>query len=344
MTAEPGPQLPGARVRLPRGMPRRPFRMPVTALGSMASFALLAAGIAAQTAPRVATTASAHPAGTAPTGTAPCLVGHFGGRLERVRVRADGAAMLSVLVAPVRQGFDPGDVVRVTDPVTKAVLATGRVGVETRAAADRLHVVVDFDPADAAQRLVALAPHGRRDFPADVAERAGFVLAHGPEVTIVAPYQPERGDRLADFVHVAGPGGEGPAQDPTCVAPQCSFTLRFDRAIDVATLRRVRLLMPAGDARTESELPLRVHAADATGTVFRYEPPMGLPFLPDMQAAGRARPVGEIEPQFLLRFDDEDGGLRAADGSRLQISEELPVAIDPEAPLNLVGTRVWRLP
>lgn len=309
-------------------MPARPARLSWRTLSAIAAATgWLSAQVGAQP--------SARPA-------APLrLVGHFPGRLEHIRPRADGTAVLTVLVGPLRQAIDRGDRLLVSDPATGRQLGAGTVALDTRAEPDsgRVHVSVRFDDADTATLLTGLAPARHRVFPTAAAERDAFVRAHGPKVTIVAPHEPGRGDLLADFVQIARDRA-APVTDHTRVPPQCSFTLRFDQPVDPSTLRCVELRATDG-AGPGAVVPVRILAVDSSNTVFRFEPPMGLPFLPAMRAAPGG-PARASEPQYLLHIGAGRGGLRSIGGHVLEAPLHLPITLDPASPLNLVGYHVYR--
>jgi hypothetical protein len=265
------------------------------------------------------------------------VVGEFPARVERVRPQQDGTTMLTLFVGPLRRAIRPGDSVHLFDSDGDEVMATASVVAETRvgAATGRLHVRVRIDDADVTAKLTARAAERRPGFPSTGDGRDAFVAEHGPKATIIAPFEPERGDDPAEFVRVGATGSSEPTGAAQRAPTHCSFTLRFADPVEPSTLRHVRLFAANGT----TEVPLRVFATDTSNTRFRFEPPLGLTFTDDMRRATREDPE---RAHYHLRIAAGDGGVFAANGPPLALPFDLPITIDPDAATNRVAWRVLK--
>ncbi|HEX6811405.1 MAG TPA: hypothetical protein VF384_07270 [Planctomycetota bacterium] len=273
----------------------------------------------------------------------PRLVGELDARLASVARRDDRTWVLTLLTGNVRHPLDRGDVLRLHDAATGLPCEALEVLADAPAADMRTTHVLVHD--EGRLDLERFDPSHRADLPQRGAARELFLQANAPRVTIVAPFEPERGDDAANFVRL----GEGAVSDtdgnrrnvPTHVA----FTLRFQRPVDNATLGAVTLRTML--APVPHQVPVRIVAADETGTVFRFVPPLGLPMQGAMRAAIRAarkEANGAFRADYTLQVAGGPGGLRSPGGTRMAADFVLGLAVDLEAADNAVAWGVWKLP
>ncbi len=273
------------------------------------------------------------------------ILGEIPAHLERVADAEGGEVVLTVLLRGVQQAIDRGDVLRIADPATGALLTTATVTRDTRteSVAVRAHVRVRLDRPTAAARLREIAAAAHQAFPARGETRVAFVHEHGAPVTLALPFEPENGDDPRNFVRVVEKGRDGKdggVMADGLIAPHVGFRIRFDRPVDGATLDQVQLIVPQAKGDTTHLVPMRTLDVDGTMTTFRFEPPLGLTFTPAMRKRALTEVGTTKRPHYQLQIA---AGLKSADGARLRTALELPITIDPKAPDNHVGYHVYRV-
>lgn len=269
------------------------------------------------------------------------LLGQWTTHVERVRETGPGEVTLTLLGLPPTVAVEPGD--RLQIDADRDRLVTGAVVArDTRdaAATGRVHVRVRLDRPDLAKPLAAATPENDRALPPPGAARDTFVGAHAPRAVLTAAFEPEKGDRLADFVQVeAIDTGERVA--PDAAPTRCRFVLRFSDALSPESAGNLRLYATAGAG--DHEIAVRRRFLDERGTTIALEPSMGV--LPFQAAMRDAQSV-----PYTLQIGTETASLRATSGAPLTTTEDLtttaplrlPIGIALDEPTNAVTSIVHR--
>lgn len=275
------------------------------------------------------------------------LIGEWTTHVERVhrgRAGAPDEVTVTLLGLPPTVAVDRGDRIRFDDPATGEELTCAVVTRDTRDAvgSGRLHVRVRLDAERMVARLTELAPAQNPKLPAQGPKRDEFVEEHGPRATVTALFEPEKGDRVVDFVRVEHTE-TGVVVDAGSVPTQCRFVLRFSEPVDPKTVGMgfVQLQTAAvegGPAPTV--VATRLLARDKTNTAFSIEPPLGLSYVAHQDQDGAPR-----RPDFELSLKGGADGIRATSGRRLAGARlSMPIRVDRREASNLVSSRVWILP
>ena len=275
------------------------------------------------------------------------IVGELPTFLEHVGRRDAHTFVLTLLVSDVRQSIARGDVLRVVDPANgkpRLVLeALADVPVAASGGPPRVHVpVTAVDDRDAADTLLRLDPSRQRGYPDAGAARDTFVRARGAVVMHVACFDAARGDDPANFVRVEGRAVTSTQGNRLDVSPHAGFAVRFTGPVDPGTLRALQLTTPERD----SLIAARLTACDATDTAFELRPPLGMSMTPSRRRAieeERSRGAAP-SPDLVLEVVAGVGGLATRSGARLEAALAFAFQLDPAAPDNFVGQRVWVLP
>ena len=271
------------------------------------------------------------------------IVGSMDVLLERVGKVRSGRRVLTLFMGDVQHTLDRGDMLRIHHPTTKLPIVALEVLDDVVSPAGhpkRVHVRVNATLGERGDDwLESIDPSNRADFPhgSDVARRA-FLREHAPKVTIRALYEPQEGDHASNFVRVSSQFVHDTEGNRKNIAPDANYELQFSQPVDGATLRHVRLVTFG----TELVVPHR--AFERNESTFYFAPPLGLPVNAATRAAIRNReqdPARAWRPNFVLDVAAGESSVRSVSGSPLLQSFKFAFSLDPTAPDNIVGWRVF---
>lgn len=265
------------------------------------------------------------------------ILGRISTRLERASPRPDGSFVFTLFVGELRQALEPGDELRVFGPATGELLTAAHVTRPARIVgkSGRVHVCAKLVRADMASRIVELAAAAHSGFPESRDARDRFVSAHGAEVVLAVPFEPEKGDDPRDFVRFVNEARGGTQPIERALDPMVTFELQFNQPIDLATMGGIRMLT----ADRKSEVAVRVFTVGDDRRTFRVRAPLGLAFLPEMKRQAREQPD---LPQYHLGIVPGREGVRSDAGGSLAGTFEIPVFLRVNANINLVGMPAFR--
>ena len=271
------------------------------------------------------------------------IVGSMDVWLERVGKVRSGRRMLTLFMGDVQHALDRGDMLRIHHPETKLPIVALEVLEDVVSPAGqpkRVHVRVHATLGERDEDwLESIDPSNRADFPhdSDVTRRA-FLRQHAPKVTIRALYEPQEGDHASNFVRVSSQVVHDTDGNRKNIAPDANYELQFSQPVDCATLRHVQLVTFA------KELVVPHRAFERTESTFSFAPPLGLPVNAATRAAIRNRqqdPARAWRPNFVLEVAAGESGVRSVGGSPLPEEFSFGFSLNPAAPDNMVGWRVF---